>query len=78
MKALLSGFPAYGRVYFSPERLKEDFLLGRDFSASPQGGPYFSRRDFTENDILKSFDGVILVQDEYLPKLTVIVMREAM
>jgi hypothetical protein len=62
MKASLSGFPAYGRTYKTQAELKAAFLSGLDFSASYSGGPYFSIRDFTDNDNCKDFDGVIIVQ----------------
>jgi hypothetical protein len=62
MNAILTGFPAYGRRYKSSDDMRKDFLAGKDFSASYQGGPYFSIRDFTENDNCSSFNGVLIIQ----------------
>jgi hypothetical protein len=63
MKAFICGFPAYGRSYKTEQALLEAFLSGSDFSASPQGGPYFSIRDFQNgNEAMTNFTGVILVQ----------------
>lgn len=77
MRAFLTAFPAYGRVYSTPEQMKEDFLKGKDFSASAQCGPYFSVRDFQEDqEYVKDFLGVILVQVG--PYVQVIVSREDM
>lgn len=35
-------FPAYGRKYTSQEELRNDFLNGKDFSATQHGGPFTS------------------------------------
>jgi hypothetical protein len=58
----LTAYPAYGRRYKNADALKYDFLMGSDFSASYVGGPYFSIRDFTENNNCIHFDGVLLSQ----------------
>jgi len=62
MEATLIAYPAYGRCYTTPERMKQDFLDGKDFSSSMRGGPYFSIRDFIENDNCKDFQSVSIYQ----------------
>lgn len=63
MKGYLVVYPAYGRSYPTADKAKEEFLNGKDFSASALGGPYLSIRDF-HNKIpeLSNFDGVVLTQ----------------
>jgi len=76
MKATLTAYPAYGRVYPTSDKLIEDFLKGKDFSTSTRGGPYFSIRDFTEEDTLKDFDQVHIQQPN--PRLNVVITRRMM
>jgi hypothetical protein len=77
MKATLIAFPAYGRRYISASQMRQDFLKGKDFSASQLGGPYFSIRDFTENQNCADFSAVRLHQN-FDPILTVILSRSEM
>ena len=76
MKAVLTAFPAYGRQYTTPERMREDFLNGKDFSASQRGGPYFSIRDFTDNENCKDFDQVHICQ--HRTRVSVTITRDEM
>ena len=75
MKAYLSIYPAYGRRYPNATAAKQDLLDGKDFSASRQGGPYLSKRDFLK-DIpeLKHFNGVIIHQ--VIPMIYILVHRK--
>jgi len=68
--------PAYGRRYTSPDVVKQDFLNGRDFSITREGGPYMSIRDFF-NDNLEGFDGIHIIQ--VVPTfMSLIILRENM
>ena len=57
---VLRAYPAYGRQYADPGQALEAFHAGKDFSASRQGGPYFSIRDFQPGKPLEDFDGIVV------------------
>lgn len=60
---LLQVHPAYGRRYTSPEVAKQEFLNGRDFSITREGGPYVSIFEFLDNlPELKGVDGIHVIQ----------------
>ena len=62
---LLVVFPAYGRVYDSPQAIKQDFLQGKDFSPWRMGDGYLSVRDFIDNvPALADYAGVVLSQSK--------------
>jgi hypothetical protein len=61
LEALLQVYPAYGRSYATADAMVADFVAGKDFSCSMQGGPYISVRDFPK-PYFGCFKGVLLVQ----------------
>ena len=77
MKAYLMVHPAYGRRYKTILEMVQDFLKGKDFSCSTQGGPYTSVRDFNyQMKELEHFDGALLTQIN--PPLQVVLTRKEM
>ena len=60
MIGIMAAYPAYGRTYATPQAAAADFVQGKDFSASPQGGPYFSIRDFQPGGNLEHFSGIFI------------------
>ena len=61
---ILQIHPAYGRRYPTMEAAIADWNYGKDFSCTPQGGPYVSI-----HDLPKDVDGVMIMQ--ILPNMIV-------
>ncbi len=82
MKTIIELHPAYGKVYDTPQEMEKDFLTGKDFSLTKQGGPYCSIRDFQEGGEVAAFvDAVALRQivaadSRYIVQLGVLIKRE--